>query len=507
MSEYLIKLKNISKSFPGVKALDDVSFSIKKGEVHALVGENGAGKSTLIKILAGVQLPDQGGEVFVENEPVEIKTVSESRDLGINVIYQDLSLFTNLSIAENIVVETFSNKIVNWKKIWKQSQEVLDRLDVQLDLTETLGNVSLAQQQLVAIARALTFESKLLIMDEPTSALSTNEINKLYSIIDTLREEGISILFVSHKFEDIFRVSDTVTVLRDGKHIDTQPLSSLDEAAIIQMMVGREVTYLERAEKTNIQRTDPILEVKGLSKKSHFEDINFKLYRGEVLGFTGLIGAGRSELMHSILGLTKYDQGHILLDGKQVDINSISDAINYDFAYVPENRQSQGLVTNMSIHKNMIIPSLKEFSTKTGLINQGSSISETEDYIKKLDIRPPNHRLNVSNLSGGNQQKVVIAKWIARHPKILILDEPTNGVDIGAKVEIHKLIREMADQNIGVIVISSELPEILSVSDRIIVMRRGRVVNDIHNDNELTQEKVMQDALLGTPLIEVGEHN
>lgn len=508
MSDYLIKLEKISKSFPGVKALDDVSFSIKKGEVHALVGENGAGKSTLIKILAGVQMPDDGGEVFVEDNQVEIKSVTDSRDLGINVIYQDLSLFTNLSIAENIVVEAFSKKMVSWKHIWKKSKEILEKLDVKLNLKETLGNVSLAQQQLVAIARALSFKSKLLIMDEPTSALSSNEINKLYSIIDTLKAEGISILFVSHKFEDIFRVSDTVTILRDGKHIDTKPLSSLDEKSIIEMMVGREVNYLKRLDSIDfLKNNKPILEVKNLSKKRYFKDINFKLFKGEVLGFTGLIGAGRSELMHSILGLIKYDFGEIFVEGKKVKINSISDAIEKEFAYVPENRQSQGLVLDMSIHKNMIMPSLKKFSSRTGILEQNNSVNETNSYIKRMDIRPPNHKVDVSNLSGGNQQKVVIAKWIAKQPKILILDEPTNGVDIGAKVEIHKLIREMADQGIGVIVISSELPEILSVSDRVIVMRRGRIVKEVKNDNGITQEKIMQEALLGTPLTKVGDYH
>jgi len=504
MSNELIRLENVSKSFPGVKALDDVSFSINKGEVHALVGENGAGKSTLIKILAGVQKPDEGGKVFVENELVDIKTVGESRDLGINVIYQDLSLFTNLSIGENIIVESFTKKIVSWKKMWKEGNEILEKLDVDLNLKETLGNVSLAQQQLVAIARALSFKSKLLIMDEPTSALSTNEVNKLYKIIDTLKEEGISILFISHKFEDIFRVAETVTVFRDGKHIDTKRLDEVDESSLIQMMVGRQVNYLERLGKTDKHQGQPILEVKQLSKDRYFKDINFKLHKGEVLGFTGLIGAGRSELMHTILGLLKADHGEVLVDGEKTNIRSISDAIAYEFAYVPENRQSQGLILDMSIYENMLIPSLKAMSSRAGFIDQENSVVETESYIQKLDIRPPNLNIHTSNLSGGNQQKVVIAKWIARHPKLLILDEPTNGVDVGAKVEIHKLIREMADRGIGVIVISSELPEVLSVSDRLIVMRRGRIVMDILNTSEITQEKIMQESLLGVPIQKAG---
>lgn len=500
MSSELIRLEGVSKSFPGVKALEDVSFSIKKGEVHALVGENGAGKSTLIKILAGVQKPDENSNIFVENELVEIKTVGESRALGINVIYQDLSLFTNLSIAENIIVESFTKKIVSWKKIWKESKEILKKLDVDLNLKETLGNISLAQQQLVAIARALSFKSKLLIMDEPTSALSTNEVNKLYKIIDTLKSEGMAILFVSHKFEDIFRVADTVTVFRDGKHIETKSINEVDESSLINMMVGRQVDYLEKLEKPEEYQGQPILEVKQLSKERHFKDISFKLHKGEVLGFTGLVGAGRSELMHTILGLLKSDQGKIIVEGSKTNIKSISDALSHDFAYVPENRQSQGLILNMSIHKNMLIPSLNMMSSKLGFIEQGKSVIETENYIKKLDIRPPNLNTFASNLSGGNQQKVVIAKWIARNPKILILDEPTNGVDIGAKVEIHKLIREMADKGIGVIVVSSELPEILSVSDRLIVMRRGRIVMNTLNTSEITQEKIMEESLLGTPI-------
>ncbi|WP_102026666.1 sugar ABC transporter ATP-binding protein [Salirhabdus sp. Marseille-P4669] len=498
MSESILQMTNISKTFPGVKALDDVQLDIRKGEVHALIGENGAGKSTLIKILAGVYTPDPGAKFFFEGKEAEIKKPLDATMKGISIIYQDLSLFPNLTVAENIYIGRDSDKKawtkVKWKEIKKIAVKALQDMEVDIDPNVPVEQLSIAQQQLVEIARAIAFDAKLIVMDEPTSSLSEGEVEKLYKIIEKLKSRGISVIFISHKLKELFKVSDRFTVLRDGKYIGTYEAADMDEPKLIQLMVGRNVTY-EKNEST-VQVGETIFKVDSLSKKGNFADISLEVKKGEVLGITGLVGSGRTELAQAIFGVNNPDEGSLELNGEKITVNSASDAVKKGIAYIPEARQTQGLVLEQSVINNMSLPVLKKLRNKLKLIDSKLEVSLAEQYVKSLDIRPALPKLPASNLSGGNQQKIVIGKWLATQPKVIIFDEPTNGIDIGAKTEIHKLIRRLANDGIGVIVISSELPEILAVSDRILVMRHGRISGEL-SVQEATQEKIMSFALQG----------
>lgn len=493
-NDVIIQLKNVSKTFGGVKALKNVSLEIRQGEVHALVGENGAGKSTLIKVLAGVHYPDDGAEIYINGEKTVIKNPMDAMNKGISVIYQDISLFPNLTVAENIAIgnpKVWGNTL-NWKNINHIAKEALKKVGAQLDINKTLGDLSIASQQVVAIARAITFNSKLIIMDEPTSSLSASEIRQLYTIIKNMKKESIAVLFISHKFDEIFTVSDRVTVLRDGQYIDCKKIDEISEAELIRLMVGRDVQYLSlKAKKVT---KDVILKVDSLSKKGNFKNISFELKKGEILGITGLVGSGRSELAKAIFGLHTAEHGSIALNGKMVDIRNTQDALNLGIGYVPENRHLEGLVLPEPIYKNMTMAVMDRLKNALGFINMDKVMEITKEQIKALDVRPNDESMKASQLSGGNQQKVVIGKWIVSQPKILIVDEPTNGVDIGAKIEIHKVLRKLADEGIGVIVISSELPEILAVSDRIMVMRHG-VIGGFLDNQDITQEDIIKIAL------------
>ncbi|MBB3908539.1 ABC transporter [Anoxybacillus sp. UARK-01] len=499
MSEYLLRMEHISKTFHGMKALDHVRLEVKRGEIHALIGENGAGKSTLIKILAGVYQPDFGAEFYFEGKKVEIKKPIDAVLKGISIIYQDLSLFPNLSVAENICigkdVYNKSWKRVNWNEIKKIAQKVLNELDFQIDLYTPVEKLSIAQQQLIEIARALAFDSKLIVMDEPTASLSSSEVEKLYHIIDRLKQKGISVIFVSHKLKELFTVSDRFTVLRDGKYVGTYLKEEMDEEKLITLMVGRKVQY-ERSQAVNHKIGNVILEVRNLSKEGNFKDISFQLKEGEVLGITGLVGSGRTELAQAIFGVNNPYKGEVKIQGEAVFISSPEKAVKNGIAYIPENRKIQGLILEQSVINNISISILKALRTKLGLIQRKKEVDLAERYIQAIDIRPAAPERKVGQLSGGNQQKVVISKWLATNPKILIIDEPTSGIDIGAKTEIHKLLRQLASEGMGVIVISSELPEILAVSDRILVMKHGRIAGEL-NIQEATQENIMNLALLG----------
>ncbi len=499
MSDYLLKMTHISKTFPGVKALDDVTLEVKPGEVHALIGENGAGKSTLIKILSGIYQPDSGAEFYFEGKKAEINKPIDATLKGISIIYQDLSLFPNLSVAENIYIGRDSTsrpwKKINWKSAENIARKALKELDVEIDIHLPVEKLSIAQQQLIEIARALAFESKLIVMDEPTSSLSSGEVEKLYKVINDLKSRGISIIFVSHKLKELFTVSDRFTVLRDGKYVGTYESSELDEDRLINLMVGRTVLY-EKNQSRNIAG-ETIFEVENLSKDGNFKDISFELNKGEVLGITGLVGSGRTELAQAIFGVNKPYQGTIKINGKAVSIKSSEDAMKKGIAYIPESRKTQGLILDQSIINNISLPILKTLKNKLGLINRKKEIELANDYVKTLDVRPSLPERAAGDLSGGNQQKVVISKWLSTKPDILIIDEPTNGIDIGAKTEIHKLLRKLASEGMGVIVISSELPEVLAVSDRVLVMRHGRVAGEMGIE-EATQESIMNLALLGS---------
>jgi ABC-type sugar transport system ATPase subunit len=495
--EFLLQMSNVSKTYPGVKALDDVQISIRPGEVHALIGENGAGKSTLMKILVGVESADEGAEIIFAGEKVHFSKPIDATLRGISIIYQDLSLFPNLSVAENICIGRESAGKgyypVRWKQMKVLAEKALAELGLDMDVSLPLGKLSIAKQQLVAIARSLVFDSKLIVMDEPTSSLSSGEVEQLYKIIEDLRKRGISIIYISHKLKELFSVADRFTVLRDGKFVGSYDKDDMNEDKLISLMVGRKVEVMNREENKG---GEEVLRVEGLSKRGNFKDISFSLRAGEIIGITGLVGAGRTELAQALFGLNKPDSGHIYISGKKVDIKSSSHAVKNKIAYIPESRQTQGLFLRQSVIDNISVTVLDKMLNKFGFIERAKEKQLASEYIQILDIRPPLAEMNAGQLSGGNQQKIVIAKWLSTDPKILIIDEPTNGIDIGAKTEIHKLLRRLTNKGIGIIVITSELPEVLAVSDRILVMKQGRISGEI-SAAEATQEKIMNFAVLG----------
>lgn len=490
----LLRMDHVSMTFPGVKALQDVSLHIGHGEIHALIGENGAGKSTLIKILSGVYQPDDGAKIYFEGRKHEHVTPLSSLKEGIAVIYQDFSLFPNLSVAENIGIISLvgqDRRIVNWKEINELSQNALSRLGMKLSLTEQVKNLSIAKQQMVAIARALVNNAKLIVMDEPTSTLSKDEVEVLFKIIRNLKAEGISILFISHKLDELFAISDRFTILRDGKYIGTFSEEELDDDRLISLMVGRKIEY-KIFDKREIDET--VLEVKSLSKAGHFKDISFTLNRGEIMGITGLVGAGRSELVQSIFGLNPFESGEIILEGKPIAISSPEQAVSYGISYMPENRLQEGLVLRKPVDDNITITVLARICKRFGIINRSLKQEFAIKWMDELGIRPKIPQMTVANLSGGNQQRVVLAKWLATNPKVLIVDEPTNGIDVGAKADIHQLLRKVSESGTSIIVISSELPEILAIADRVLVMRRGRIAATFKG-KDLTQEQIMTYAI------------
>lgn len=490
----LLKMHHVSKTFPGVKALQDIQLEVAHGEIHALIGENGAGKSTLIKILSGVYQPDEGAEIMIDGELQKNITPLESLRHGIAVIYQDFSLFPNLSVAENIAMVSRvgqSSKLVNWKETNRIAKSALSKLGLTLPLSKTLSELSVAKQQLVAIARALVNDAKLIVMDEPTSALSRGEVESLFSIIRNLKDQGISILFISHKLDELFAISDRFTILRDGKYIGTFGEEELDDDRLISLMVGRKIEYKIFDKRT---LSDPIFEVRNLNKAGNFKDITFTLNRGEILGITGLVGAGRSELAQAIFGLSPADTGEISLEGKPLHIDSPEHSVANGISYIPENRLTEGLVLKKSMADNICLTVLDKISSKRGLIEKNAQQKLVTKWIHDLNIKPNIPDMIASKLSGGNQQRIVISKWLATDPKVLIVDEPTNGIDIGAKADIHQLLRDLSEQGMSIIVISSELPEILAIADRVLVMRRGRIAATLDGRN-LTQEEIMKEAL------------
>ena len=493
-SDVFISLKNVSKTFPGVKALTDINFDVRKGEVHGLIGENGAGKSTLIKVLAGVHQPDPGAEIIIDGERVEQLTPTESMRRGIMVIYQDFSLFPTLTVKENIAFSEQIDKkrrIINWKEIEQTSKRALGILGVDIDLNAKLGSLSTAKQQLVAIARALVYDAKLLVMDEPTSALSSGEVQHLFKIMNDLKARGLGIIFISHKLDELFAICDRMSVIRDGHYIGMRNNGETTTGEIIAMMVGREIVE-EHVGGANIG--DVILEVKGISKRGNYDDVSFKLRRGEVLGITGLVGAGRTETVRALFGLNPPESGEMILEGKRINPKSPAQAQALGIAFVPESRLTEGLVLQQDAESNITLSILKNF-VKGGLLDFKARNKRAVELIEQLNVKPPYPAMQISKFSGGNQQKVVVAKWLATNPKVLIVDEPTNGIDIGAKTEIHALLRRLADEGMAVIMVSSELPEILSISDRVLVMRRGRI-NGEFDGATATQEAIMEKAVM-----------
>lgn len=493
----ILSVRGISKYFPGVKALDNVSFDVVKGHIHALVGENGAGKSTLIKILSGVYTPSEGNFLFKGKEAV-FNSPLEAQMLGISVVHQELKLVETLSVAENIFLgrpQTSGGKflkLVDWKKQYKKAQELLDKLNVVMDLNKTVNKLSVAQQQIVEICKALSFDSDLIIMDEPSATLTDNELDVLFEILAMLKEKGVTIIYISHRLEEIFKIADRVSILRDGQHIKTCDVKDVDRKSLISMMVGRELE--NEYPKVAVPAGDELLKVKNLNRPKVLHDINFTLKKGEILGIAGLVGSGRTELARAIFGADKGVSGDIFIKGEKVVINDVTDAIEKKIALVPEDRKQQGLILGMTVKENISLVGIDQI-LKSGIISREKEKKLALDFIDTLRIATSNEDKQVKYLSGGNQQKVVLAKWLTVDSDIIIFDEPTRGVDVGAKAEIYKLLNKLVAEGKGVIMISSELPEILGMCDRIIVMHDGRITGEVKKE-EANQEILMEYATM-----------
>lgn len=487
------RLENITKRFGGTVALDNVDFDLYPGEVHALVGENGAGKSTLMKIVAGVHAPDEGS-YEVDGYRSRFSSPREAEEAGIAMIPQELNLFTELSIAENLFVGRERPRSnwggMGWGAMQAEARRQFESFNVDFDVTVPVKQLSTANRQLVAIVRALMGDAKAIIMDEPTASLAGEEVRRLFGIISDLTSEGVGIVYVSHRLEEIFEISDRVTVLRDGEHVETAPTSEMDSERLVHLMVGRSLEEL--FSRHPHEPGEVALEVRRLTREGEFEDVNLSVRRGEVVGLAGLVGAGRTEVAQAIFGINPAEGGEILVDGKAVQMKSPTAAMQYGVFYVPEERQSQGLILPFPIDANITLSILDRIS-RLGFVRRDSEKESADQFAESLSIKGAEMTAPVSRLSGGNQQKVVLAKSLAREPSILLLDEPTRGVDVGAKSEIYRLIDELAGEGKAVLLISSELEEVLSMSDRIVVMREGRVAGELGRD-EATQEKVMSAA-------------
>ena len=495
MSVKLLEMKGISKHFPGVKALDDVNFSLEASEVHALLGENGAGKSTLIKVLGGIYSIDSG-EIFIDGKKVFINQVKDAQACGIGIIHQELVLVPQMTIAENIYLGkelTGKAGLINKSSMIEQAQKMLDKFGLHFQADRLVSDLSTAQQQMVEIIKAVSFNARILVMDEPTSSLSDKEVDFLFETIRNLKSMGVGIIYISHRLSELLTISDRVTVLRDGQYIGTEITKNTTPNKLVSMMVGRELTnYYTR---TYNESSETVLKVKDLTRKGVIENVGFEVRKGEILGFSGLVGAGRSEAMRAIFGVDPIDSGSIYLDGKKLTIKHPVDAIQAGIVLVPESRKSEALFPIQSVRYNISIEVLRHFINNLR-VNKDFEEGLVNKYIDMLSIRTPSIEQYIGNLSGGNQQKTVIARWLATKPKILILDEPTRGVDVGAKAEIYAIMNALAAQGVAIIMISSELPEVINMSDRIVVMAAGRVTGILER-GDLTQEKIMTLATEG----------
>jgi ribose transport system ATP-binding protein len=490
----ILEMRDITKTFPGVKALDGVSFSVKQGEVHGLVGENGAGKSTLMKVLNGVLEADSGA-ILIDGKPVSFKRTKDAQACGISLIYQEFNLVNTLSVAENIYLgflRTGGAGLIKWKAVRDQASKFLKGLGFDFDVKEKVQNLSVAEKQLVEIAKALSVNAHIIAMDEPTSSLTTNEIEKLFSIIENLRKNGITIIYISHKLDEIFRICDSVTVLRDGHIIDTKPVGETNRAEIISKMVGRpvEMTYPRRAAAA---KDEVVLEARGISCAGFVEDVSFSLRKGEVLGIAGLVGSGRTELVEAIFGARRLQGGEVLLHGRKVNIRSTADGKKNSIGLVTEDRKETGLALHYSVSENIIITNISKV-LKGLLVSKKMIQSNVDRYVQELSIKTPSTRQAVMNLSGGNQQKTVLAKWLFSDVEILIMDEPTRGIDVGSKYEIYQLMNALAEQGKSIIMISSELPEVLGMSDRVIVINEGKKKGELSGAG-MNPEAVMSLAI------------
>lgn len=498
----MIEMTGISKAFNGNTVLNNVEFEIAPGEIHALMGENGAGKSTLMKILTGIYTRDSG-EIKIKGNPVEFKNPKEAEQAGIAVIHQELNILPDLTVAENLFLgneKTFGKSgILKTKEMNKAAKEVLLNLGLDVDVKTTARNLSVGKQQIVEIAKAISSNADVIIMDEPTAALTDREIETLFETIRALQAKGVSFVYISHRMEEIFAICDRITILRDGSYVGVRNVKETTFDEIVQMMVGRELggRFPDRTSKIGEVK----LVAKNLTRKGFFEDVSFELRKGEILGVAGLMGAGRTEVVQSLFGYKKLDSGELILDGKQVKINTPLDAIKLGFGFVTEDRKSEGLILDFSVKENLGITNFNKIS-KNGVVNNQKEKSLYDSMVKRLGVRTSGPDQTVKSLSGGNQQKIVIAKWLGIEPDILILDEPTRGVDVGAKKEIYSIVNTLAENGVSIIMISSELPEIIGMVDRVLVMHEGKITGEITKE-EMSQEKIMHYATGGDKVAKI----
>ena len=485
MEQVVLEVKNVTKRFPGVLALSNVDFRLVKGKVHALMGENGAGKSTLMKVIAGIYQADEG-DIFLHGEKVAFHTPKQALLHGISMIHQELSPILDMTIAENLFLgkEFCKGRFVDYKKMNSEATALLERVGVELSPTMLMKELTVSQMQMIEIAKALAYDAEIIIMDEPSATITEREISNLFRIIEGLKADGRCIVYITHKMDEVFKIADEITVFRDGEYIGTYDADDIDENQLVVKMVNRELTEIY-PEKHN-QLGDEILRVEELSQKGVFENISFTLRKGEILGFSGLMGSGRTEVMNAIFGIAQPTSGAIYINGEKIEKTNPRKVISKGIGYVTEDRKGNGLVLDMSVYDNIVLPSLDKLSNKFGVVSKKKALKISEEYREKLAIKTPSMQQMVKQLSGGNQQKIVLAKWLLQNPDIIIFDEPTRGIDVGAKTEIYKLVAKLAEDGKGIIFISSEMPEILGMSDRVIIFYEGRQTGELARE-EATQ--------------------
>jgi len=490
--EFLLEMTGVSKSFPGVKALDKVNLKVRPHSIHALMGENGAGKSTLLKCLFGIYEKDEGDIIFL-GKHINFSSSKEALESGVSMVHQELNQVKQCSVMDNIWLGRYPKKglFVDHDKMYRDTKAIFEELDINIDPRVKVATLSVSQMQMLEIAKAFSYDAKIVIMDEPTSSLTEKEVNHLFTIINKLKDKGCGVVYISHKMEEIFSICDEITILRDGQWVDTRPLKGLDMDKIIAMMVGRELTH-RFPEKTNVPK-EVILEVKNLTalNQPSIQDISFELRAGEILGVAGLVGSRRTDIVETIFGIRERSEGHIVLHGREMKNRDAHEAIRNGFALVTEERRSTGIYGNLDITFNSLVANVDEYKTKSGLLSNKKMKSDTQWVIDSMSVKTPTHQTQIGSLSGGNQQKVIIGRWLLTQPEILMLDEPTRGIDVGAKFEIYQLMLELAKKNKGIIMISSEMPELLGTTDRILVMSNGRAAG-IVNTKETTQTEILE---------------
>ena len=493
MDAAILTMRGVSKSFGETVALDDFSITLHPGTIHALVGENGAGKSTLIKIMTGIHAPTEGA-IVVDDKELRFRTTQDAQAAGIAAIYQEPMVFPDLDVAENIFINHHHRPaFIRWSALYEEAEQVIERLGVSLDARRAASGLSLAEQQTVEIARAISLDVRVLIMDEPSASLSDHEVRRLFGIAGALRDQGVAILYISHRLEEIFALADTVTVMRDGRHISTRPIGEVSEDGLVAEMVGRDMQG--KFERLPSSATGEVaLKVEKLSRSPAFSDVSFHVERGEIICFSGLVGAGRTDLALALFGIAPADSGYISVDGEEVTIDTPKAAQKLGLAYVSEDRRKLGIAMAESVTANITLPMLDSYTNALGLIDVERERADADRFRDVLNIKAADLSVQVGTLSGGNQQKVMLAKWLNTEPRILVVDEPTRGIDVGAKAEVHRLVRDLAAKGVAIIIISSDLPEVLSLADRVLVMREGRFVGEFPGD-EATEETVMQLAV------------